>query len=113
MAAYRTAARRFPGLHQPLVGMGMEYARMNNLLLSEQMLHAAHTISPSDPLVLHELGVMAFKMGDDTAAEGWFGRALTMQSSALSPGGCLRLGILNRRDAWHACVWLHCKLSVG
>ncbi|KAK9790319.1 hypothetical protein WJX73_003955 [Symbiochloris irregularis] len=85
MAAYRTAARRFPGLHQPLIGMGMEYARMNNLLLSEQMLHAAHTISPSDPLVLHELGVMAFKLGDNNAAEGWFGRALTMQSSALSP----------------------------
>lgn len=37
MAAYRTAARQFPGLHVPLVGMGMEYQRMNNLALAEQM----------------------------------------------------------------------------
>ena len=37
MAAYRTAARLFPGLHLPLVGMGMEYQRMNNLHLAEQM----------------------------------------------------------------------------
>ena len=36
MAAYRTAARLFPGLHAPLVGMGMEFQRMNNLHLSEQ-----------------------------------------------------------------------------
>ena len=37
MAAYRTAARLFPGLHLPLTGMGMEYQRMNNLHLAEQM----------------------------------------------------------------------------
>ena len=37
MAAYRTAARLFPGLHLPLIGMGMEYQRMNNLHLAEQM----------------------------------------------------------------------------
>ena len=37
MAAYRTANRLFPGLHMPLMGMGMEYQRMNNLHLAEQM----------------------------------------------------------------------------
>lgn len=37
MAAYRTANRLFPGLHTPLLGMGMEYQRMNNLQLAEQM----------------------------------------------------------------------------
>ena len=37
MAAYRTAARLFPGLHLPLTGMGMEYQRMNNLHLAEHM----------------------------------------------------------------------------
>lgn len=31
MAAYRSAARLFPGLHTPLLGMGMEYLAMNNL----------------------------------------------------------------------------------
>ena len=43
MAAYRTAARQFPGLHVPLVGMGMEYQRMNNLALAEQMFMQAST----------------------------------------------------------------------
>ena len=52
MAAYRTAARRFPGLHQPLVGMGMEYARMNNLALAEQLLAAAVAVCPYDALLL-------------------------------------------------------------
>lgn len=37
MAAYRTANRLFPGLHAPLLGMGMEYSRMSNLHLAEQM----------------------------------------------------------------------------
>jgi anaphase-promoting complex subunit 6 len=37
LAAYRTAARLFPGLHQPLLGMGREYQHMNNHLLAEQM----------------------------------------------------------------------------
>ena len=37
MAAYRTAARLFRGLHMPLIGMGMEYMRMNNLPLAQQL----------------------------------------------------------------------------
>ena len=44
LAAYRTAARLFPGLHAPLVGMGMEYARMSNAPLAEQLLlQACHS----------------------------------------------------------------------
>lgn len=34
MAAYRTAARLFPGLHLPLVGIGTESQRINNLELA-------------------------------------------------------------------------------
>lgn len=33
VAAYRTALRLFPGLHLPLVCIGMEYQRTNNLPL--------------------------------------------------------------------------------
>ena len=47
MAAYRAAARRFPGLHQPLLGIGMEYARMNNLNLALQCLQNAHDLAPT------------------------------------------------------------------
>lgn len=46
MAAYRTAARLFPGLHLPLLGMGCEYARMNNTVLAEQLLLSAHHMCP-------------------------------------------------------------------
>lgn len=46
MAAYRTAARLFPGLHLPLLGMGCEYARMNNTPLAEQLLLSAHRMCP-------------------------------------------------------------------
>lgn len=41
MAAYRTAARLFPGLAAPLAGLGTEYARLNNMPLAEHMFAAA------------------------------------------------------------------------
>jgi anaphase-promoting complex subunit 6 len=37
LVAYRTSARLFPGLHEPLLGMGREYQHMNNPILAEQM----------------------------------------------------------------------------
>ena len=46
MAAYRAAARRFSGLHQPLVGIAMEYARMNNVNLALQCLQNAAALAP-------------------------------------------------------------------
>ena len=46
MAAYRAAARRFPGLHQPLVGIAMEYARMSNVNLALQCLQNAAALAP-------------------------------------------------------------------
>jgi hypothetical protein len=36
MAAYRTATRLFPGCHLPVLCIGMEYQRTNNLSLAEQ-----------------------------------------------------------------------------
>jgi anaphase-promoting complex subunit 6 len=82
MAAYRTAHRLFPGLHAPLMGMGQEYQRMNNLGLAEQCFSQAAKLCPSDPLVAHELGVLAYRNRQYEAAAGWLRRAL-----ALVPGG--------------------------
>ena len=76
MAAYRTAARLFPGLHLPLAGMGMEYARMNNAALAEQLLLASHRTCPADPLACHELGCLAFRGRQLPAAERWLMMAL-------------------------------------
>lgn len=61
LAAYRTAARLFPGLHTPLLGMGCAYHRMNNLQLAERCLLQAADMCPQDPAVAHELGVLAYR----------------------------------------------------
>jgi anaphase-promoting complex subunit 6 len=63
LAAYRTAARLFPGLHTPLLGMGCAYQRMNNLQLAERCLLQAADMCPQDPAVAHELGVLAYRWG--------------------------------------------------
>ncbi|KAL0042944.1 hypothetical protein WJX79_004643 [Trebouxia sp. C0005] len=86
MAAYRTAARLFPGLHLPLTGMGMEYQRMNNLHLAEQMFLQAHKVCPSDPLACNELGVLTYKNQQYSAAEQWLLRALELVPGRLNAG---------------------------
>jgi len=77
MAAFRTASRLFPGLHIPLLGMGLEYIRMNNLALAEQMLLRAYRRCPVDAAVAHELGSLALKQGQHTDAVQWLHKALT------------------------------------
>eukprot|EP00891_Asterochloris_glomerata_P009640 jgi/Astpho2/9640/e_gw1.00146.47.1_t len=84
MAAYRTAARLFPGLHLPLVGMGMEYQRMNNLHLAEQLFEQAHKMSPCEPLACNELGVLASRKGQHANATHWFLRALDLVPGKLT-----------------------------
>uniref|UniRef100_A0ACD5XIL1 Uncharacterized protein n=1 Tax=Avena sativa TaxID=4498 RepID=A0ACD5XIL1_AVESA len=41
MAAFRTAARLFPGCHLPTLYMGMQYVRMHNFKLAEQVTEVA------------------------------------------------------------------------
>lgn len=86
MAAYRTAARLLPGLHTPLMGMGMEYHRMNNLALAEQLFKQGHAICPADPLLCNELGVLAFRNRNYMEAEGWFSKALDRLPERLTAG---------------------------
>lgn len=86
MAAYRTAARLLPGLHVPLLGMGMEYQRMNNLALAEQLFKQAHAICPADPLVCNELGVLAFRNCNYVEAEQWLIKALDRLPDKLPTG---------------------------
>ena len=61
MAAYRTAARLFPGLYEPILGMSLEYAKMNNMALAEEMARIARGKHPNEPIVLHEMGTLAYK----------------------------------------------------
>lgn len=82
MSAYRTAARLFPGLHTPHLGLGAEYCAMANLPLAERALLTAYDTCPDDPAVCHELGVLMYKCGTLAAAVMWFDKALH-----LLPGG--------------------------
>ncbi|CAI5513616.1 unnamed protein product, partial [Closterium sp. Naga37s-1] len=78
MVAYRTAVRLFTGFHVPLVCIGMEYARSNNLSLSLHFLDEARRLCPSDPLVHNELGVIAYRSLDFTSAARHFEVALRL-----------------------------------
>lgn len=61
MSAYRTASRLFPASHLPLLYMGMEYLRTNNLSLAYHFLLAAKDLCCTDPLLHNELGVVLFR----------------------------------------------------
>ena len=61
MAAYRTSLRLFTGSHLPLLYMGMEYLRNNNLVQARRQLDQARTICPTDPVVLNEIGVALYR----------------------------------------------------
>jgi len=61
MAAYRTAARLFPGCHLANLFIGMEYLRTNNLKTALLSFNEAKKISDSDPLVFNEIGVIFYK----------------------------------------------------
>jgi anaphase-promoting complex subunit 6 len=76
MAAYRTAARVLTGWanhfcwdqqflisfrsHIPLVCIGMELARVNNLQLALQFIQQACCLLPADPLSWNELGLVLY-----------------------------------------------------
>lgn len=106
MAAYRTASRSFPGLHAPMLGMGMEYARMNNVLLAESIVLQAHRMCSADPLTMHELGVLAYRQGRYEEAIRLFEAALEAVGPARRAGlwdeVLVNLGHAHRRLGQHA-----------
>jgi hypothetical protein len=75
MAAYRTANRLFPGLHMPLLGMGMEYQRMNNLHLAEQMFLQVRPRLPAQPQP-------CLRASASDGAQRWYGQSLSSPTLA-------------------------------
>ncbi|MEO0324529.1 MAG: hypothetical protein AAF447_16320 [Myxococcota bacterium] len=83
MAAYRSASRLFQGSHVPLLFIGMEYLRTNNLPLAKHFLRGAKALCPStDPVVSNELGVVELRQGNYHDAEETFLESLEPQSTA-------------------------------
>jgi len=81
MAAYRTATRLFRGSHVPLLCMGIEHLRTNSLGPARQFLQEARLICPTDPLIFHELGVVAFKGSEFKEAKDFFHMALKLTAN--------------------------------
>ena len=96
MAAYRTAARLFPGSHVPLLCSGTEFLRTNNLKLSEQLLVQSSRMCPSDPLVYNELGVVVYKQNRFSEAVRCFEQAIA-KSKSPSAAYCANLGHAYRK----------------
>lgn len=78
MASYRTASRLFPGAQLPTLFMGMEYARQNSLSHASILFQDALKACPSDPAPRHELGVVAYRMGDHARAVAYFKASLSL-----------------------------------
>lgn len=76
MAAYFIASKLMPRCHLPLLYIGLEYGKTNNAKLAERFFLQALALSPDDPFVKQEMGVIAFQNGDYVAAEKYFKEAL-------------------------------------
>lgn len=78
VTAYSTCTRMFLGSHLPLLFIGMEQIVLSNHQLADEALHAAHAACDSDPLLINELGVMAFTRGEYQKAAQLFERSLEL-----------------------------------
>ncbi|KAK8395649.1 hypothetical protein O3P69_005634 [Scylla paramamosain] len=78
MAAYFKAAQLMKGCHLPLLYIGMEYGLTNNPKFAEKFFREALEIAPSDPFVLHELGVVAFSNQEYGVAETYMRKAVAL-----------------------------------
>ncbi|WWC93598.1 hypothetical protein V866_000433 [Kwoniella sp. B9012] len=76
ITAYSTSARLFQGSHLPLLFIGMEHLQLSASNLAEEYFRAAEVINFSDPLLLNELGVVAYNREDYDQAASYFRKAL-------------------------------------
>ncbi|EJD43522.1 TPR-like protein [Auricularia subglabra TFB-10046 SS5] len=77
ITAYATCARLFQGTHLPLMFTGMEHIRLSHHDAADAALGAANKMCATDPLLVNEMGVMAYTRGD-------FERAVTLLEKALA-----------------------------
>ncbi|KAG6828887.1 hypothetical protein H0H92_006444 [Tricholoma furcatifolium] len=78
VTAYSTCARMFTGSHLPLMCVGMENIMLSNHALADEALNAAYTMCDGDPLLVNEMGVMAYNHGDFQRAADLFNKALEL-----------------------------------
>ncbi|KAF9691418.1 hypothetical protein EKO04_010623 [Ascochyta lentis] len=77
ISAYSTAARLFQGTHLPQLFLGMQNLQLGNLTLAREYLNTAYGLCETDPLLLNEMGVVAYHSTDLVVAISLFQRALS------------------------------------
>lgn len=100
ISAYSTAARLFQGTHLPPLFLGMQNLQLNNMPLAREYLEAAHGFCRSDPLLLNELGVVAYHDERLVDAIRLFRHALALAESI---GADPRAWLPTRANLGHAC----------
>jgi anaphase-promoting complex subunit 6 len=75
ISAYRAAARLLPGDPRPVIYMGKELMRTNYLSLALHLLTGALKLSPKDPTILNEIGVIYMKQDNLDMAQDHLGAA--------------------------------------
>ncbi|KAF2993080.1 anaphase promoting complex subunit cdc16 [Curvularia kusanoi] len=82
ISAYSTAARLFQGSHLPQLFLGMQNLQLSNLSLAREYLNTAYLLCKTDPLLLNELGIVAFHSSDHATAIDFFRAALTFSTQS-------------------------------
>lgn len=87
IAAYSTAARLFQGTHLPQLFLGMQEIALGNLGIAREYLTAAYALCESDPLLINEIGVVAYMEDNYDSAIRHFLLALEIATNNQSPPG--------------------------
>lgn len=85
IAAYSTAARLFQGTHLPQMFLGMQEISLGNLNVAREYLSSAFGICDRDPLLLNEIGVVAYMEDDYDSACRRFQLALEIARDNEAP----------------------------
>jgi len=78
VTSYSTGAKLFRGSHLPFVFIGMEHIALFQLDAADDAFGAAYELCDSDPLLLNEMGVVAFHRKDYDRAVTLFERVMTL-----------------------------------
>ncbi len=76
ISAYSTAARLFQGTHLPQLYLGMQNLLLGQLGIAEEFLRTAYELCDRDPLLLNEMGVVAYNNEQLPKAVDMFTQAL-------------------------------------
>ena len=85
IAAYSTAARLFQGTHLPQLFLGMQEISLGNLTIAREYLTTAFNLCGHDPLLVNEIGVVAYMEEEYDSAVRHFMLALRIAEDNEAP----------------------------